>query len=295
MFIKAKANFKIGQRPCSRENGGGMLFIVQPNRTFKKDGAAEIGQPWIEKMMKLNRKTARMKANGKTCYMVSVFGNVVCLSMISDASSSVSRAASIINFLESGNDVVNGVKLGLFLSGACREESLSTDNYAKSLCKKEEIKPEQCFGFFSGESSSHKNTKEESLNMSCSPDPHQNNINPADSTFAGFTEDRDRAEVDNGSSVITLDQLDIIGVVNNISDDSEEYDEVSPSLDEKRRVTSIASFFSDPKVIESRLARARERLARREEAREEQVRLRNNRRGKRRKISPSGSYHLDLT
>lgn len=101
-----------------------MLFITRPARSSGKAGAAEMGPAWISKIAEETKRRITKMVEGKTTYLISAFGNVVCLSMISQKSN-CSRTVNVINFLEAKNDVSNGVKLGLFVSGACREECLA--------------------------------------------------------------------------------------------------------------------------------------------------------------------------
>lgn len=86
--------------------------------------ANQTGTEWVQKVMEETRQRVTSMTFGKTCYLVFVFSNVVCLSLISPRSDQL-RSINVIDFLRPENDVSNGVKLGLFLSGACRHESLN--------------------------------------------------------------------------------------------------------------------------------------------------------------------------
>lgn len=268
---------------CIKEAGNGMLFISQPTRSAK-DGLETIEQPWIKKTMQETQERIREQLKNRTCYLASVYCNVVCLFMASSASLPL-RAISTVNFLDPDNDVVNAIKLGLFLSGACREECLSVIEQNTGHVNKVETYLEN-LDFKPREVKSRFPTQNEEIQTSFGKLLSENNTQ-GDSTSTALIRYRDEELVSsNSSSVVTLDQLEITLTVTNISEEDDEYDN-STSDESKCRASSIlsSSFFSDEKVVEaaeSRLARAEMRISRRQQARMKQTEVRTT---KRRKIS----------
>jgi len=97
----------------------GKVFVSQSIRPYP-DGLEMLETLRIKSTLRSMAARVRERTeDGVTSYLVSVYSNVVCLTMLKDENT---HMINIVNLLDPANDVANAMKLGLFLSGACREE-----------------------------------------------------------------------------------------------------------------------------------------------------------------------------
>jgi hypothetical protein len=108
----------------------GKVFVSQSIRPYP-DGLEMLERLRIKATLRsmAARVRERTKA-GVTGYLASVYSNVVCLTMLKDENT---HMINVVNLLDPDNDVANAVKLGLFLSGACREERKSRHDDATAM------------------------------------------------------------------------------------------------------------------------------------------------------------------
>lgn len=286
----------IGQKICIQEDGNGLLIISQPVRSLGADGLGQMGQRWIQEIMQETEKRARVIAHGKTCYLASVYGNVIALSIISGVPPLCARTVSIVNLLDCNDDVFNGIKLGLFLSGACREECLTVieklSNIVENHCGSLLLCVDSDFPITSP-GSGKGNTRVETLNTK-SGDPDLNYSADSNAVFSQYdVKDQDEEaqkeaeEAESSTSVVILDLLEITGVVKSVSKYEQKYETKGWPVVSRPRPASVLGPSSDSKSLDdmqARLSRIRERKSRRNEARAEQYQKRHC---KRRKVSHS--------
>lgn len=259
-----------------------------------------MGQRWIQEIMQETEKRARVIANGKTCYLASVYGNVIALSMISGVPPLRARTVSIVNLLDCNDDVVNGIKLGLFLSGACREECLTV---IEKLSNVEQCGSLSCVNsdFPTSPGSVKGNTRVvETLNTK-GDDPDLNYSADSNAVFSqcdvndqdeGTQKEAEGAE--RSKRVVMLDLLKITGVVNSVSNYEKKYDTIGRSIVSRPRPASVLGSSDDsksPNDMQARLSKTREGKSGRKEASAEQYQKRHC---KRRKVSHSRLNQLSL-